>query len=109
MGKSLERYLALYIPWALSLLFKADHILSYFIAWAGSFFIFFITLTGWVRPLPKDRPYADQLMRPIFLVQIIFVGYMCCTSIFYFFSVLGYDNFHKISSCYLVDSDQLEY
>ncbi|MDB5144728.1 MAG: hypothetical protein JWQ66_3441, partial [Mucilaginibacter sp.] len=105
---SLERYIALYIPWALALLLKGDPELSYLIAWLGSFLIFYLTLTGWVRPLPKDRSYAEQLMRPIFLVQIIFAGYMCSTSIFYFFNVLGYEDFHKISESFLVDQEKLE-
>ncbi|HTE02429.1 MAG TPA: hypothetical protein VK668_24240 [Mucilaginibacter sp.] len=105
---SLEKYLTLYIPWAVSLFFKSDPELSYMIAWLGSFFIFYLTLSGWVRPLPKDLSIAEQLMRPIFLVQIIFAGYMCCTSIFYYLNVLGYVDFEKISSNYLVDQDKLE-
>lgn len=111
MNKTLaiERFIALYIPWGLSVLFAPDPVLSYLIAWLGSFLIFYVTLTGWVRPLPADRTIAEQLMRPIFLVQIIFAGYMCCTSIFYFFSVLGYVDFHKISEYYLVNQDKLEY
>ncbi|HTK18838.1 MAG TPA: hypothetical protein VL442_04975 [Mucilaginibacter sp.] len=105
---SLERFLALYIPWVLSLLFRSDPIFSFMIAWLGSFVIFYLTLTGWVRPLPHDFTIGGQLMRPIFLVQIIFAGYMCCTSIFYFLNVLGYDNFQKISNYYLVDQQKLE-
>jgi hypothetical protein len=104
---SFERALVLYIPWALSMLLKSDSELSYFIAWLGSFFIFYITLTGWVKPLPDDRSIAEQLMRPIFLVQIIFVGYMACTSIFYFMDVMGYQNFEKVSYL-LVDQERLQ-
>jgi hypothetical protein len=104
---SYERLIALYIPWALALLFKNDPVLSYYIAWLGSFFIFSITLTGWVKPLPGDLSFGEQLMRPIILVQIIFAGYMCCTSIFYFYNVLGYDNFEKISSYFIIDKDKL--
>lgn len=88
-----EKFILLYLPWILSLVFKEQPILSYFIAWLGSFFIFFISLKGQIVPLPDDRSFADQIMRPIVLVQIIFAGYMCCTSIFYFMSLLGYDNF----------------
>ena len=105
---SLERFIVLYIPWGLSLLFSSEPQLSYVIAWLGSLMIFYLSLTGWVRPLPEDRTIAEQLMRPIFLVQIIFAGYMCSTSIFYFFSVLGYEDFHKISSYYLIDYQKLE-
>ncbi len=104
----LERFLALYIPWALALVFQNDPELSYTIAWLGSFFIFYITLSGWVKPLPSDRTIGEQLMRPLLLVQIIFAGYMCSTSIFYFLNVLGYQDFQKVSEYYLVDSQKLQ-
>jgi hypothetical protein len=103
---SIERYLVLFIPWFLSLLLKNEPEISYIIAWLGSFFIFFLTFSGYIKPLPKDREVAEQLMRPIFIVQIIFAGYMCCTSIFYFFNVLGYEDFQK-TNYYLVDSEKL--
>src|ERR1700750_1596854 len=64
--------------------------ISYFLAWLGSFFIFFISYSGWIKPLPKDRSIAEQLMRPIFIVQIIFIGYIACSSIFSFLNLLGY-------------------
>lgn len=99
-NKSFERYLLLYIPWVLSLLLKNDAIISYLVAWFGSFFIFFICYTGTIKPLPNDRTIAAQLMRPIFLVQIIFVGYMACSSIFYFFSLLGYSDFALTDNIY---------
>jgi hypothetical protein len=103
----IERLLALYIPWVISLLFRSDQLLSYFIAWLGSFYIFSLTLTGWVKPLLNDRSFSEQLMRPILLVQIIFAGYMCCTSIFYMLNILGYENFHKASFFFLLDIDKL--
>ncbi|HJP62592.1 MAG TPA: hypothetical protein VJ844_04080, partial [Mucilaginibacter sp.] len=102
-----ERYIALYFPWVLSLLFRSDPQTSYLIAWMGSFFIFYLTLTGWVKPLPDDLSMAEQLMRPILLVQIIFAGYTCCTSIFYFLNTLGYQDFHKVSAYYLIDYQTL--
>ncbi len=105
---SFEKYLVLYLPWGCAMLFKSDPYLSYFIAWLGSFFIFYLTLSGWIKPLPNDRGIAEQLMRPILLVQIIFAGYMCSTSIFYFLNVLGYYDFHKVSEYYLVDSERLQ-
>jgi hypothetical protein len=104
----LEKYLALYLPWMLSLAVKADPVISYFTAWLGSFLIFYLTMSGWVKPLPDDRPIAEQLMRPIFLIQIIFAGYSCCTTIFYFFDVMGYVDFHKTTQFYLVDANKLE-
>ncbi|SDE04047.1 hypothetical protein SAMN05216464_103429 [Mucilaginibacter pineti] len=84
------KYFILFAPFTLASLFDFVPIASYLIAWSGSFFIFFVVLTGRIKPLPSDRPVSDQLMRPVFLVQIIFAGYMSCTSIFYFWSNLGY-------------------
>ncbi len=105
---ALEKYLLLYLPWLFSLVIQSDPVFSYFVAWLGSFFILFITLTGKIKPLPNDRPIAEQLMRPIFIVQIIFAGYMACTSIFYFLSVVGYEDFHQSASYFLFDQDALE-
>ncbi|WP_243837195.1 exosortase Y-associated Wzy-like protein [Mucilaginibacter gilvus] len=107
-GKGLERYIVLFMPWLIAFLFKGDAYLSYMIAWIGSFVILFLTLTGWVRAMPKDRPLGEQLMRPMFIMHIIFAGYTCCTSIFYFFSVLGYDEFNAPISTFLVDQEKLE-
>lgn len=106
-SKSIERYIVLFIPWLLALACKSDSVLSYFVAWGGSFFIFLITLTGWVRPIPNDRPMAEQLMRPLFIIQIIFAGYMCSTSIFYFLNTLGYENFKHVFIHKLNDKDTL--
>ncbi|WP_413666191.1 exosortase Y-associated Wzy-like protein [Mucilaginibacter sp. Mucisp86] len=106
-SKSIERYIVLFIPWLLALACKSDSVLSYFVAWGGSFFIFLITLTGWVRPIPNDRPIAEQLMRPLFIIQIIFAGYMCSTSIFYFMNTLGYENFKHVFIHTLNDKDTL--
>lgn len=102
-----ERYLILYVPWLLSLLFQSSPVISFLIAWLGSFCIFYVTLAGWVKPLPTDLRVAEQLMRPIFLVQIIFAGYCCCTSIFYFLDLLGYRDFIPPPSYYLVDDQKL--
>ncbi len=104
----LERYLALYLPWLLALLLQADPVLSYFIAWLGTCAIFYLSLSGWLTPLPADLPMGEQLMRPIFLVQVIFAGYMSFSSIFYFLNLLGYDNFHKVESTIAIDYQKIE-
>jgi hypothetical protein len=93
--KNIERYLVLYLPWGLASLFSSDAILSYYIAWLGSFLILFLSLSGWIKPIPADRRFGEQLMRPLFILQIIFAGYMCCTSIFYLLDTLGYENFKR--------------
>ncbi|HEY0054485.1 MAG TPA: hypothetical protein VGB63_03935 [Pedobacter sp.] len=102
-----ERYLLLYLPWLLSLLISNNPIASYLTAWAGSFLIFFLTLTGNIRAIPNDLSIPQQFMRPIFLTQIIFASYMCLTSIFYFSSVLGYENF-EAPVLYVPDYLELE-
>ena len=103
-----EKYLILFVPWALSLLFKSDLILSYFTAWLGSFFIFFMSLTGKIKLLPTDRSFANQIMRPIIIVQIVFAGYMCCTSIFYVMNIYGYTDFKASLNSFLVDTNKLQ-
>jgi len=106
-ASSIDKYIILFIPWGLSFVLRNNAELSYLIAWLGSFFIFYLTLTGKLKALPADLPISEQLMRPVFLVQIIFAGYTCCTSIFYFFNLLGYQDFHKISTYYFVDMDAM--
>jgi hypothetical protein len=88
-NKPLQRYFILYVPWLLAEIFQSNPEISYLIAWFGTFFIFYICYSGWLKPLPADRSIAGQLMRPIFLVQIVFICYMASSSIFYFLSVLG--------------------
>jgi hypothetical protein len=85
---SFARYFILYLPWIGSVLLLDYPVYAYLIAWMGSFFIFYMTLTGKIKALASDRTFAEQLMRPIILVQFIFAGYMCCTSIFYFLEIL---------------------
>jgi magnesium-transporting ATPase (P-type) len=102
---AIEKHLLLFLPWAVSLLFQSIPTVSYFIAWLGSFFIFFVSLTGKIKPLPADRRVSEQLMRPIFIVQIIFAGYMSSTSIFYFLSLLGYEYLSKTNSILAIDEN----
>jgi hypothetical protein len=105
--KPIGVYIILYIPWLISLLFESSPVISYSIAWLGSFFIFYVTLTGKLKTLPEDRSISEQLMRPIFLPQIIFAGFMCSTSIFYMLNALGYQYFTKTSNFFLINNDTL--
>lgn len=93
MGKSFSfnpNYFLLYVPWGLSLLFAESANTSYLVAWAGSFWIFFLSMTGRIRPIPADLPLSGQLMRPLFITQIIFAGYLAVSSIFYFLEGNGF-------------------
>ena len=101
------KYLVLFIPWVISLLLAESPLASYLIAWLGSFYIFIISYSGKLKPLPSDLPVAEQFMRPIFLVQIIFAGYTCCTSIFYLLDIYGFNYFAKEYS--LLDVERLKY
>ncbi|MBL4678552.1 MAG: hypothetical protein JKY70_20495 [Mucilaginibacter sp.] len=98
------RYLIIYLPFILALLLKADSHVSYLIAWLGSFFIFFISFSGFLKAIPSDYPITQQLMRPIFFMQLIFAGYMSCTSIFYYLSILGYKYFDFVGGTFGFDA-----
>lgn len=74
----------LYFPWALSSMVQYEPILSYLVAWTGSFFIFYLTIFSKVGWQSLDLPVKHQVMRPIILIQLVFAGFMCSTSIFYF-------------------------
>lgn len=100
--------LFLYIPWVLSLLFSAHPVPSYLIAWAGSFLILYLSISGRIVQLPGDLPADSQIMRPLFIPQIIFAGFMACTSIFYFMEVLGYTDFGIPPQYFMQDARQLE-
>jgi hypothetical protein len=76
--------LLIYLPWLLAHLFKFDPKLSFFTAWIGSFFIFYISISSSLAPLNTNKNFLIPVMKPIVLIQIIFAGFMCCTSIFYF-------------------------
>ncbi|RYG54370.1 MAG: hypothetical protein EOO01_01740 [Chitinophagaceae bacterium] len=89
------KYLLLYVPFLLSIA-VGDPISSYLIAWAGSFFIFYVSFTNKIKPTSPELPLAEKIFKPLFLTQIIFAGYMSCTSIFYFLDQMGYKNFSKV-------------
>lgn len=82
--------LILYLPVLISYVLVNSPIISYFVAWFGSLFIFYTTILSPAAINKKDMPIHKQIMRPIFLTQLIFAGFMCTTSIFYFMDHLGY-------------------
>lgn len=81
-------------------------LLSYMIAWLGSFYIFFLTWFSPSRIIKNDLPIAQQIMRPIFLLQLVFAGFMCCTSIFFFLDHLGYEYLEKVNLATFAVNDQ---
>src|SRR4028118_1910348 len=64
--------------------------MSYWVAWLGSIWIFFLVFTGKTSPLPKDDAGNVQFLRPIVLTHIICAAYMSLTSVFFFLGTQGY-------------------
>lgn len=89
------RYAALFFPFLIATGLASEPFTSYMVAWFGSIVILFLTLSGWVRPLPSDRRLFDQVMRPFVLVHGMFAGYNFLTSIFFFLDLNGYYYFQK--------------
>jgi hypothetical protein len=84
------RYGLLFLPYVLATLLQFAPSTSYLVAWGGSFWIFYLTLSGSVKPLPGGGSLARQLFRPIGVTHIVFAGYMAVTSIFHFLDLHGY-------------------
>lgn len=77
-------------------IFKEAPDTSYLVAWGGSFFIFYQTWFSSYRFVLSDLPPHHQIMRPLFLQQFVFAGFMCTTSIFFYLNTLGYEYFDKV-------------
>jgi hypothetical protein len=88
--------ISLYMPWLASTALQQAPLTSYWIAWLGSFFIFYQTWASSYRYILPDLPIHKQIMRPLFLQQAIFAGFMCCTSFFFLFDTLGYEYFEHV-------------
>lgn len=84
------RYSFLFLPYVAAALVYTQPVLSYLIAWLGSWWILCLTLTGSVKRLPGGRSLVQQLYRPIGLTQIMFAGYTALSSIFFFLDLNGF-------------------
>ena len=83
-------YILLFLPYLVAELLSYEPTTSYLVAWMGSFVIFYLSLSGKVKPLPEDRSFARQIFRPLGLTQLTFAGFNAVSSIFYFLSLNGY-------------------
>src|SRR5690625_4428287 len=83
-------YALLFVPYLASLGASGSPGTSYMIAWSGSWFILWMSLSGKVKPLPTDRPFRHQILRPIIFTQLVFVRSNGLTSIFCFFDLNGF-------------------
>lgn len=93
---NLKALFPIYLPWLLSICLQLLPELSYIVSWLGSLFIFYYTLHSSSPMLNNQRPSHQYLMRPIVLIQLIFAGFMCCSSIFYFINYQDYDFINHI-------------
>ena len=82
-------YGLLYLPVALAWGTAATPTLSYAVAWAGSWWILWASMTGRVKALPGGGRIRAQLMRPLGFTQSVFAGYLALTSVFYALDQLG--------------------
>lgn len=87
---NLLRYSFLFVPYVAAALVYTQPAMSYLIAWLGSWWILYLTLSGSVTPLPGGRSLVQQLYRPIGLTQIMFAGYTALSSIFFFVDLYGF-------------------
>ena len=90
------RYLLLYIPWLIAIFFASDPVASYLFAWAGSFYIFYLSFFNKVKNTSAGEPFSEKVLKPLFLMQFIFAGYLCCTSVFYFLDQMGMSMPHAL-------------
>lgn len=90
-SRKLKLIAVLFSPWILALIFQDSPLASYLIAWTGSFFIFYWSILSPMRFVPADATPGNRIMRPLVLLQLVFAGFMCCSSIFYFMDHLGYE------------------
>ncbi len=86
----------IYLPWILAECLQFNPVVSYFTSWLGSFIVFYFSLISSFKYHSLDRPIKHQILRPIVLIQLIFAGFMCCTSIFYFMDHMGYEYFTNV-------------
>ena len=88
----------LFLPFVASTVLSVTPLVSYLVAWVGSLWIFWLTMSGRVRPLPGGVGAFDQLFRPIVLTQGLFAFYMCLTSVFYVADLYGFYYFEKVAT-----------
>ena len=101
-GGSPLGYALLFAPFALAMALAVTPLASYLVAWAGSFWILWLTISGHVKPLPAGASALDQVMRPLVLTQILFASYNFLSSIFYVADLHGFYYLARVSSAPVV-------
>ncbi|MDD3773735.1 MAG: hypothetical protein PHW50_00405 [Patescibacteria group bacterium] len=88
-GKKFSRILIIFIPFLLSLGLKNYPFFSYLLAWLGSIFILYWTLSGKILSPEKRKNISQRLMRPLFFIQIFFATFSALSSFFFFLDANG--------------------
>ena len=99
---NLVGYLLLFVPFGLAAALAPVPLVSYLVAWAGSLWILWLTISGHVKPLPGEVSAFDQVMRPIVLTQLLFASYNFLSSIFYVADLHGFYYLVRASSAPVV-------
>jgi hypothetical protein len=79
-----------YLPFLLSTALGTESREAWWISWLGSWFIFAMVWSGRVFSLGDDRRISDQALRPWFMMHLVYAGYTCTTSIFYWLDLQGW-------------------
>jgi hypothetical protein len=88
--RTINSLFPLFLPWVISEILNFNPIISFAIAWLSTFFIFAYSVNGPLRSTCSDLPLRCQVMRPLVLIQLVFVGLMSATSVFHFLDHLGF-------------------
>lgn len=97
------RSIILYLPFVVAWAFLANPEMAFWIAWSGSLLLFVLVLSGILRPAGYTSSWLDHPLRPLFIPHFIFAGYMALSSVFYFWSLSGYEYFNKIRPSALLE------
>ena len=65
-------------------------VLSWWVAWLGSLILLCASVVPSIFTVPSDRAWRDQTLRPCVLLQVVFVGYNCLTSLFFWADLNGF-------------------
>ena len=73
-------------------------VLSWWVAWLGSLILLLASVAQSVFTVPSDRAWSDQTLRPCVLLHVVFVGYNCLTSLFFWADLNGFYYFSPENS-----------
>lgn len=78
-----------FLPYSASLILSSSPSIAWWLAWVGSLWIGFAVWFGLVGGHDYKVPLSQKILRPTYLIHVIFAGYGFVSSIFYFFDLSG--------------------